>query len=394
VGRWGQSGLDNAAGGPKSQRSMRLLDRYLLRESLMPIGYCLAFFFVFWVSFDLIGDLDELQQRQLSVREVAEYYAIRTPELLVTVMPLALLLALLYALTQHARHQELTAMRAAGVSLWRLCWPYWGLGLGFTAGVFALNELWVPTASARAERVLARHQAVGAAGYGPEWQTSLTFHNERDRRVWNIGAFNRETGEMVSAHFEWTRPDGSRRVLAAERARHAEGVWRFESVKELHYAAGASLPDYRGETDRLDLPELTETPELIDSEIKFSELSNTMAAKRPRLSLREVLNYRRLHPTLGPANRAKLETQLHGRLAEPWTCLVVVLIAIPFGAPSGRRNVFVGAAASIFIGFGFFVLQRLGLALGTGGCVAAWLGAWLPNVTFAVAGWWLTSRVR
>ncbi len=51
---------------------------------------------------------------------------------------------------------------------------------------------------------------------------------------------------------------------------------------------------------------------------------------------------------------AMLNTQLHGRLAAPWTCLVVVFIAIPFGSLSGRRNVLVGVASSILICFVFF----------------------------------------
>jgi lipopolysaccharide export system permease protein len=89
-----------------------------------------------------------------------------------------------------------------------------------------------------------------------------------------------------------------------------------------------------------------------------------------------------------------LATQLHGRIASAWTCLVVVLIAIPFGAPSGRRNVFVGVAASIFICFAYIILMRVGLTLGTAGHLPAWLAAWLPNVVFGTTGIVLTSRVR
>ena len=55
---------------------------------------------------------------------------------------------------------------------------------------------------------------------------------------------------------------------------------------------------------------------------------------------------------------------------------MVVLIAMPFGAASGRRNIFVGVVSSILICFVFFVLQQLGLALGTGGRLAPWLAAW------------------
>jgi len=89
-----------------------------------------------------------------------------------------------------------------------------------------------------------------------------------------------------------------------------------------------------------------------------------------------------------------LLTKFYGRLAAPWTCLVVVLIAIPFGAPSGRRNLFYGVAGSIFIAFTFFVLQKVCPALGMTGFLPAWLAAWLPNFIFAAAGIVLTQRTR
>jgi lipopolysaccharide export system permease protein len=89
-----------------------------------------------------------------------------------------------------------------------------------------------------------------------------------------------------------------------------------------------------------------------------------------------------------------LLTKLYGRLAAPWTCFVVVLIAIPFGVASGQRNLFVGVAGSVFICFTFFVLQQVGLALGTGGFLPAWLAAWLPNMAFGATGLLLTARVR
>ncbi len=94
------------------------------------------------------------------------------------------------------------------------------------------------------------------------------------------------------------------------------------------------------------------------------------------------------------AARARLETQLHGRLAQPWTCLVVVLIALPFGALTGRRNVFVGVAASIFICFAFFFLKGVVFALGTSGYVPGWAAAWFPHALFGGAGIWATRRMQ
>src|SRR5437773_1880225 len=108
---------------------MRLLDRYLLRELLIPLGYCLCGFLILWVFADLFVEFGEFQNKKLLPADIVEYYALSTPEFLVEVLPIALLLAVLYSLTNHARHQEITAIRAAGVSLWRLCLPYLAVGL-------------------------------------------------------------------------------------------------------------------------------------------------------------------------------------------------------------------------------------------------------------------------
>ena len=107
----------------------------------------------------------------------------------------------------------------------------------------------------------------------------------------------------------------------------------------------------------------------------------------------EVLDYLRLHrDDLTPRDAWWLRTQLQEQMAAPWTCVVVVLIAVPFGATTGRRNVFAGVASGIMICFGYFLLLRLGLALGSGGLLPAWVAAWMPNVTFALIGLWMMRR--
>jgi lipopolysaccharide export LptBFGC system permease protein LptF len=72
----------------------------------------------------------------------------------------------------------------------------------------------------------------------------------------------------------------------------------------------------------------------------------------------------------------------------------VVFVAVPFAAGSGRRNVFAGVAASIFICIAYFVLQQVGLTFGETGWVPPWLGAWFPNLFFGVFGLLMMTRVR
>jgi lipopolysaccharide export system permease protein len=118
------------------------------------------------------------------------------------------------------------------------------------------------------------------------------------------------------------------------------------------------------------------------------------ASRKTDVPILELLHYLRLHPKPSASDASWLYTKLQGRLAAPWTCLVVVLIALPFGAITGRRNVFVGVAASIILCFAYFVLQQVGLALGTSGHVDPWVAAWFPNLFFSLAGLWMTARIR
>ena len=72
---------------------MRLLDRYLLRELLVPFGYCLGSILIFWVTSELFKDLGDFQRNGMQVADIAEYYLVKMPDLLGYVLPIALLLA-------------------------------------------------------------------------------------------------------------------------------------------------------------------------------------------------------------------------------------------------------------------------------------------------------------
>lgn len=402
---------------------MRLLDRYLLRELLIPFAYCLAGFWVFWTAFELFSELQELQEKRVGILRVAQYYLVKTPEHLMLVLPIALLLALLYALSNHARHNELTAMRAAGQSLWRLALPYLAVGFLLSVASFALNELWVPDSADTAEAII--EQRDDQKNSPRKWEHHLGFANVRQNRTWFAEAYNPVNYIMLKPYVEWKLETGTLWQIWAERAAYRDGKWIFTNVQERIF------PAIRGEfptvvqTNLLVIDDFSETPEEIRSAIKIGKINDFKEAKRTQLSIREILSYKRLYVmdsairsrhNRGDTNRSRevevadrrqeeairkamstmamLDTKLHGRLAAPWTCLVVVLIALPFGALPGRRNVFVGVASSIVICFVYFVLMQLGLALGAGRHFPPWLAAWAPNLLFAAAGIWLTWKIR
>jgi lipopolysaccharide export system permease protein len=368
---------------------MRLLDRYLLRELLIPLGYCLAGFLIFYSAFDLIFSLDSLQKLKLHFGDYVAYYLWTLPEMVVTVMPIGLLLAMLYALTNMARYNELTAMRAAGIALWRLMLPYMTVGLGIGFLVLIVNELWVPQSILRAEEIKQRRVAPVQSRV---WHGPLKFRNETENRSWDVKNFNLKTSEVIRPSIAWESADGGHHDLFAESGIFSNGVWNFFKVQKWDTDPGARFA--KPLSNDVFTADFSETPELIKSDIKINSLKLDQAAKRPQLSITEIRNYERLHPRVERDRRAILESQKQGRYAEPVKCLMVVLIAIPFGARSGRRNVFVGVAASIFICFGYFILQKICLGLGTADILPAALSAWLPNIVFGTVGLVMTLRVR
>jgi lipopolysaccharide export system permease protein len=262
-------------------------------------------------------------------------------------------------------------------------------------GLFALNELVVPDSSEAADKILDRRMPKAAGALRPNQVANLGFTNSRDGRKWLIGIYNTDTAEMTKVNVNWKLSDGSSRWLIAERAARTNDAWTFYNMNEYSEAPGTgALPLPSLQTNLMTFPEFTETPDEIKSEIKISGANRSTARPMdlPELSIREILSYLSLHPQ---AQRQKeLYTKLYGRLAAPWTCLVAVLIAIPFGAGGGRRNVFVGVASSIVICMLYYFLRPLCLTFGSAGYMPPWLAAWLPNLVFGTAGLWMTGRVR
>lgn len=370
---------------------VRLLDRYLLRELLVPLAGCLVGFLVFLISFDVFAMLEKFRDAQMGPSAIARYYLYAMPGFLNLILPMSLLLALLYSLTNHAKHHELTAMRAAGISTWRLMVPYLGVGVLASFLLLSVNEWFAPDSPARAAAMLEKGSGRSSKD---DWRPQMAFRNARDNRTWSIESCNIRTAEMIRPLVLWETPDGGRREIYAESARFEDGSWVFSNVRDVRYRNAAdAISDPPVLTNRLAFSDWRETPEFIRSEAKIAALSNVRAAKGAQLSLSEIRTYLALNPKLPPGRQALLQTQFHARLAEPWRCVVVVFMAVPFGMQAGRRNAFVGVASSIFIAFAFFIVQRLALALGTGGYVPPGLSAWAPNALFSVLGLWLTRRV-
>lgn len=381
---------------------MRLLDRYLLRELLVPLFFCLAGGLAFYMTFDLFSSMNDLRRHEAGVGGILLYSLAKAPELLVMILPPALLLALLYAISSHSRHNELVAMRAAGINIWRICAPYLLVAVTLGGILFYLNEEWAPAG----ER-LARSIRKGRKIETEQVFENTNFINAVDGRVWNIGKYHVKEKRMESPSVEFTRrsefdtpeplaivergqPRGDTVKVMAESAEWVSDGWLFKNAQVFTYyyteeGLESSLP-VPEKYPELTLAQIDDTPEEIESEVFISTFDSFKSARRAHLSLSQIRLYLGSHAGADNPLIRRVKTLYYSRMASPFTCLVVVLVALPFSLRGGRRNVFVGVASSIVICFCFFLLNEVSLALGAGGYISPWLSAWLPNLLFGVGG--------
>ena len=118
---------------------MRLLDRYVLRNFMEPFLICFAGFIGIWLIFDLSDNITDFVEAKVSIKQVAGYYLTQLPYFILLALPVGLLLALLYSLSQMSRRNEIIAMLTAGRSVYRLLLPLILVGLMATVGCLVLN---------------------------------------------------------------------------------------------------------------------------------------------------------------------------------------------------------------------------------------------------------------
>ena len=132
---------------------MRRLDRYLIREQLMSLLMGLAFFVAIFIVVDIFEKLDSFLDNKVPIQVVIHFYLVSIPSIVTIVLPMSMLLSCLLALGQIGRHNELTAMQAAGIGLARIVLPLYVFALLVCVAVFVSNETVMPRLNAARDRI-------------------------------------------------------------------------------------------------------------------------------------------------------------------------------------------------------------------------------------------------
>ena len=355
---------------------MRLLDRYVIRNFVQVYFYCIAGFTSIWLIFDVSDNISSFIDNHIAVSLVARYYATQIPQVLIILLPVALLLSLLFALGRMSRANEIVSMLTAGISLPRVLLPLIGIGLLTVAVTMALNYSLAPHAELARKMFLSEAQSRPARNIQGQ-----VFRNRSELRTWFIQNFR--LGDNMFNNVQVLQQDANDNIVTgyvAVRAfyRPQTKTWDLENVRLAYYdtAGNITKEEFR---PALTIEHWSETPFRLSS-------ANVQAEA---LSVPELSEYLHFNADFPPTLLAPFRTHFQYRLALPWTCLVVVCIAAPLGIGYSRRGVLSSVAAAVVLVFSNNFLVHLFLALGEGDRVPGWIAAWTPNILFAGIGLYL-----
>jgi len=360
---------------------MRLLDRYVLQNFVIPFLYSTCGFLAIWLVFDLSDNGHDFIEAHVKLTTLAYFYLTQFPQILVICLPVGLLLALLYSLSRMSRSNEIISMLTAGQSVLRVIFPLFIFGLVTACFSLGLNYQLAPH-SDQTRKVLMDQITKGRAR-GDEIDQQL-FRNRQDARTWYVQTIEVKQNTLKGVDISQQDADGN--IVTkwfADRAvfNPADKSWTFTRGKQVSF-------DQQGTILKEDLTWLRSSKRITGwSETVWRIVSTN--DDPADLSVPELKEYLTNNADFPEARLAPFRTHYWYRWAVPFQCLVVIFIAAPLGIVYSRRGVLAGVASCIFIFAAMGFIEKFFLALGKGDRVPAFVAAWTSNVVFTVIGCYL-----
>lgn len=359
-----------------------IVDRYVLRRFLFFLAVLVATFVSIWFVFSFFELLSDMLAREKMASFVPYLYYL-TPWLVYETTPLAVLVATLVCFGLLARHQELTAFKACGVSLYRLAAPVLLTAVALSGLLFALDYYYLPETNRKQDAI--RDEIKG--------RPVRTFL--RPDRQWTAGRGDRIFYHLffdprqkllagVKVYDFAPEPFRLRRHISAERARwdDAQRAWVFENgwVRELD---GDQNPPRFEQFKVRAFPDLEEEPSYFLKEERQHQQMNWSELSAYILDL-----------TQSGFDTVRLQVQWHKKLAFPFFALSMAFLAIPFSISSGHRSSLSPVAFGIGLAIAYYALNSLFEQLGRASQLSPAIAAWAPSLIFGLSGAYLILRIR
>jgi LPS export ABC transporter permease LptG len=359
-----------------------ILDDYVLRDFLLylfMIGGAFVTLLLVFTLFELLGDI---LRNGISVLTVGAYLLNVTPYFLYyPITPMSMLLAVLITFGLLQRSNEITAIKATGISLYRVIVPVL-FASALVAGVlFASDQLYLPYTNKRQDELRNRIKGKPAQTYlrpDRKW----IFGQHFDIYYYQLFDPDRDAfGGVTVFQFDPKTFEITHRITA-ERAHWSAPMsrWVYEQGWE-RSLNGSAIENYR-RFDAATFPQLTEAPAYFKKEVKQSSEMNYDELRRYIHDLEQ-----------SGFDVVRLRVQLHKKIAYPLITLVMAVLAIPFDLSAGKRGALASVATAVGIGVFYWTISGLFEAMGNLSQLPPAVAAWSPNLVFAFIGGYLILRM-
>ena len=359
--------------------STHIVDRYLVREYVTFMGIGLAVAAALFIVIDLLKTLDKYLRVKPPLVYILEHFAYRLPAALHDGLPVVMLVATIFLFLTLSRYHELTALKAAGVSLYRVSAPVLGVGLVVAIGAGLFQELALPVLNERGEEV----DRVKIRGQAPRHLQSRQrlWVRSADTRFYRVELLNPGTNDLYGVTIlELDREFRLTGRLDARRAHWTAGGWELSDGAYREIGPEGKVQTVAFGLTALDLKE---------------ELEDFLRIQKPvsTMSFWELRDYIGQLEAAGFQIRKYL-VELYSKLSFPLVNLVMVLVAIPFALQSPRGGRLVGIGLAIVIMAGYLVVHYVALAFARADLLPPLIAAWTANVIFVGIGVSLLLRAR
>jgi lipopolysaccharide export system permease protein len=346
---------------------MKIIDRYI--GLVVTTGTLAALLVVVGLNafFSLIGQIDDVGDGSYTLLKMLATVALTIPNSLYELFPLAALLGSLIGMGMLASNSELIAMRASGLSIWRIVFSVIQAGVVMLFVVVLLGEFVAPMAEQYAQqiRATATDARVTFMGNRGLWvRDDNLYINAR-----KVISDNTLAGITV---YEFDNDARLKMATSAAIARYRKGQWVLRDVRQSEFGA--------------DSVRIRHIDKLTRDSLLTPELLGIVVLEPKDMSARDISQFMSYLEDNGLDAR-QYHYALLSRFITPLSALVMLFISVPFvfgglrSAAAGQR-IFIG----ILVGFGFYIVSQIAGQMGQVYDLNPLLATLTPSVIFLLIG--------
>jgi lipopolysaccharide export system permease protein len=362
---------------------MRILDRYIIRQVWQIFILCTLTFAMLFVIVDLFTYLDVILKQHIAAKVFMRYYLSYMPFVFTQISPFACLLAILYTFSRLNHDNELIAMRASGMSIFQVTRTVVIFGVLVSGFVFIVGDKIMPQAMYKNSQIREQLDSGKKIRAKDEVIRNLSIYGVHNR-LYFINKFHPGKGLMEGITIlEHDEKQNLTSKIQANQGKYENGKWIF-------YQSITYVFDEEGQ--------MTQEPRVMDrEEMSIPETPKEFLEQRQStdfMSLNQIRDYiRKLAPSGAVTVIRNMQVDFYHRLFSPLTSLLIILLGVPLSMKIGKRAAGLSSLGlALVLGFMYYVLNAISVALGKAGIFDPLLAGSLAHMCALAASIFLVAR--